>query len=240
MPISKSMSFPNSKKNSTNLYIEKVQENISLENNISFVPIPGPQGPVGPSGKDGVQGPKGDPGKPGKDGRDGLNGKPGASSISSSGQKAGWASYGNLNKKQIYLGATKGNDGWVRFGVDCKGPETNEKYLPENNVSLYNSTTQKINLKGIKIGSIITIRYDVTLTTLHNNTEVWLRTTVPESVNNTTTFAGNLKYQFDYDMSIENTFFLENNKMQNAGAFPEILTDNESLMVVKSIYIYVR
>jgi hypothetical protein len=41
-------------------------------------------------------------------------------------------------------------------------------------------------------------------------------------------------------MSIENTFFLENNKMQNAGAFPEILTDNDSLMVVKSMYVYVR
>jgi hypothetical protein len=240
MPISKSMSFPNSKKSSTNSYIEKVQENISLENNISFVPIPGPQGPVGPSGKDGVQGPKGDPGKPGKDGRDGLNGKPGASSISSSGQKAGWAIYNNLNKKQITLGATKGNDGWVRFGIDCEGPETNEKYIPENGVALYNKATQKINLRGINIGSIITIRYDITLTTFHNNTEVWLRTFIPESTKHPTTFAGNLKYQFDYDMSIENTFFLENNKMQNSGAFPEILADNDCLMVVKSMYVYVR
>jgi hypothetical protein len=40
--------------------------------------------------------------------------------------------------------------------------------------------------------------------------------------------------------SIQNTFFLENESMQNAGAFPEILTDNDCLMIVKSMYIHVR
>lgn len=236
------MDFPGKSKK----YSENINNSYQLDQPISYIAVPGPQGErglkgdTGPIGPDGRQGPKGDTGRPGKDGKDGLDGKPGESSLSVSGQKNGWASYGNLNKKQISLGAIKGNDGWVRFGLDCKGPETNEKYLPENNVSLYSSTTQKINLKGIKVGSIITIRYDITLTTLYNNTEVWLRTNIPEFDNSPTTFAGNLKYQFDYDMSIENTFFLENNKMQNSGAFPEILTDNEALMVVKAMYIYVR
>jgi hypothetical protein len=237
--MAKSMDFPGKPKK----YSDNINQPYQLEQQINYVAVPGPQGErgpkgdIGPQGVEGIQGPKGDPGKPGKDGKDG---KPGESSLSPSGQRTGWALYDNLNRKEISLGATKGNDGWVSFSVDCKGAETNEKYLPENGVSLYNPETQRINLRGIKVGSIITIRYDITLTTFSNNTEVWLRTLIPDFDNHPTTFAGNLKYQFVYDLSIENTFFLENNKMQSVGAFPEILTDNDCLMVVKSMYIYVR
>jgi len=237
--MAKSMDFPGKPKK----YSDNINQPYQLEQQINYVAVPGPQGERGPkgdtgsTGPEGKQGPKGDAGKAGKDGRDG---KPGESSLSPSGQRTGWALYSNLNKKQVTLGATKGNDGWVRFTIDCEGPETNEKYLPENGVALFNPTTQKINLRGLKIGSIITIRYDIILTTFSNNTEVWFRTLIPDSDKNPTTFAGNLKYQFDYDMSIEHSFFLENEKMQNAGAFPEILTDNDSMMVAKSMYISVR
>lgn len=237
--MAKSMDFPGKPKK----YSDNINQPYQLEQQINYVAVPGPQGErgpkgdTGPIGPEGKQGPKGDTGKAGKDGRDG---KPGESSLSPSGQRIGWALYSNLNKKQITLGATKGNDGWVRFNIDCDGPETNEKYLPENNVALFNPTTQKINLRGLKIGSIITIRYDIILTTFSNNTEVWFRTLIPDCEKHPTTFAGNLKYQFDYDMSIEHSFFLENEKMQNAGAFPEILTDNDSMMVAKSMYIFVR
>ena len=236
------MDFPGKPKK----YSDNIIQPYQLEQPINYVAVPGPQGERGPKGDsgdlgpEGKQGPKGDAGKPGKDGKNGLDGKPGDSSISLSGQKTGWALYSNLKQKEISLGATKGNDGWVIFGLDSKGPETNEKYLPENGVSLYNHNTQKINLRGLKVGSIITIRYDIVLTTLSNNTEVWLRTFIPDHDKHPTTFAGNLKYQFDYDMSIENTFFIENDKIQSAGAFPEILTDNDCLMIVKSMYIYVR
>jgi len=240
--MAKSMDFPGSPKK----YSDNLNQTYDLEQPLSYIAVPGvqgergPQGDRGPVGPEGIIGPRGQDGKPGKDGKDGRDGLPGISSISPSGQRSGWALYNNLNKKEISLGATKGSDGWVRFGIDCEGKETNEKYLPENGVSLYNPSTQKFNLRGIKIGSIITVRYDIILTTFSNNTEVWLRTLIPDSDKNPTTFAGNLKYQFDYDMSIENTFFLENEKMQNSGAFPQMLTDNDSLMVVKSMYIYVR
>lgn len=240
--MAKSMDFPGKSKK----YSDNLNKPYELEQPLSYIAVPGPQGErgpqgdTGPIGPEGKQGPKGDAGNPGKDGKNGIDGKPGESSLSNSGQRVGWALYSNLSKKEISLGATKGNDGWVRFNVDCDGNETNEKYLPENGVSLYNKHTQKINLRGLKVGSIITIRYDITITTFSNNTEVWLRTVVPDSDRNPITFAGNLKYQFDYDLSIENTLFLENERMQNSGAFPEILTDSECLMVVKSIYIYVR
>lgn len=237
--MAKSMDFPGKPKK----YSDNLNNPYQLEQTLDYTPIAGPQGErglqghTGPIGPQGIQGPKGDTGKPGKDG---IDGKPGESSLSLSGQKTGWALYDNLDQKDIILGATKGNDGWVRFGIDCEGKSTNESYLPENNVSLYNPATQKINLRGLKLGSIITIRYDLIITTFSNNTEVWLRTMIPGADKYPTTFAGNLKYQFEYEVSIENTFFLENEKMQNSGAFPEILTDNDSMMKIKSMYIYVR
>lgn len=233
-----SMDFPGKSKK----YSDNVNSSYQLEQQVSFIAVPGPQGEQGPkgdrgdTGPEGKQGPQGDPGKPGKDGRDG---KAGESSLSPSGQRTGWAIYTNKEQKEIILGATKGNDGWVRFNFDCKG-KNNEKYLPENNVSLYSAEAQKINLKGLEVGSIVTVRYDIVLNTFSNNTEVWFRTYIPESDFGPTTFGGNLKYQFSYDLSLEHTFVVENDTIRGYGAFPQILTDNDASMIAKSIYIFVR
>lgn len=241
--MSKSMDFPGKSKK----YSETINNNYQLEQPVSFVAVPGPQGErgpkgdnglQGPQGKEGQQGPKGDPGKPGKDGKNGLNGIDGESVLSLSGQKHGWAYYSNLNKNNIQLGAEYGNDGWVKFSVDCKG-QNNESYLPENHVSLYNPKAQRFNFKNIKIGSIITVRYDVTITTFSNNTEVLFRTFIPGS-EPVVGFAGNLKYQFDYDLSLEQTLFLDSEKMKESGAYPEILTDSQCSMLAHSIFVSVR
>jgi hypothetical protein len=235
------MDFPGKSKK----YSDNVNNSYQLEQSVSFIAVPGPQGEQGPkgdkgdSGPEGKQGPQGEPGKPGKDGKNGRDGIAGESSLSPSGQRTGWALYTNKDQKNITLGATKGNDGWVSFSFDCRG-KNNELYLPENNVSLYNSQSQKINLKALKVGSIVTVRYDIILTTLTNNTEVWFRTYIPESDFWPTTFAANLKYQFSYDMSLEHTFFIENDMVRNYGGLPQILTDNDASMVAKSIYISVR
>ncbi len=239
--MSTSMDFPGKSKK----YSDNVNNSYQLEQSVSFIAVPGPQGEQGPkgdkgdSGPEGKQGPQGEPGKPGKDGKNGRDGIAGESSLSPSGQRTGWALYTNKDQKNITLGATKGNDGWVSFSFDCRG-KNNELYLPENNVSLYNSQSQKINLKALKVGSIVTVRYDIILTTLTNNTEVWFRTYIPESDFWPTTFAANLKYQFSYDMSLEHTFFIENDMVRNYGGLPQILTDNDASMVAKSIYISVR
>lgn len=236
--MSKSMDFPGKSKK----YSDNINNSYQLEQAVSFIAVPGPQGEQGlkgdrgDTGPEGKQGPQGDPGKPGKDGRDG---KAGESSLSPSGQRTGWALYTNKDSKDIILGATKGNDGWVRFSFDCKG-KNNEKYLPENNVALYNAEAQRINLKALKVGSIVTVRYDIILTTFTNNTEVWFRTYVPESESGPTTFAANLKYQFSYDLSLEHTFVIESDIMRSYGAFPQILTDNDASMIAKSMYILVR
>jgi hypothetical protein len=242
--MAKSMDFPGKSKK----YSDNVNVAYQLEQQVSFIAVPGAQGEkglkgdkgdAGPEGKQGPQGEPGKPGKPGKDGKDGKDGIAGESSLSPSGQRAGWALYTNKNQKNITLGATKGSDGWVSFNLDCKG-KNNEIYLPEDNVSLYNEQSHKINLRALKVGSIVTVRYDIILTTFTNNTEVWFRTHIPECESWPTTFAGNLKYQFSYDMSLEHTFFIEDDMIRSYGALPQILTDNDASMVVKSMYISVK
>lgn len=232
------MEFPGKAKK----YSDNVSQPYELEQPLSYVAVPGPQGEKGPKGDIGDIGPQGNPGpqgEPGKPGKDGRDGKQGESSLSSSGQKAGWALYTNKDQKDIILGATKGNDGWVGFSFDCKG-KNNEQCLPEDSVSLYNSASQKINLAGLKVGSVVTVRYDIALTTFSNNTEVWFKTYIPDLDLGPTTFAANLKYQFSYDISLEHTFVVENDMVRNYGAFPQILTDNDASMVAKNMYIFVR
>lgn len=234
-----SMDFPKPK---TKKYADSVQQPYELEQPIAFVSTPGPQGPrgeigpQGPQGEPGKQGPKGEPGKPGKNG---SNGKDGISILSPSGQMHGWASYGNSNKKQIKLGSQYGDDGWVSFGFDAK-ENVVEEYLPEQGVSLWVPLTQKINLKNLKVGSIVTIRYDVEITTLMNNTELWFRTYVEGSDKSPISFAGALKYQFDYELSLQHTLFLDSLDMKYVSAIPQIRTDNDALLVPKALYVSVQ
>lgn len=234
-----SMEFP---KSYSKRYSNNINQPYELEQPISFVAVPGPQGPrgekgdTGPIGPRGDRGPKGEQGDPGKDGKDGLAGK---SILSPSGQMQGWACYGNSNKKQIRIGPNYGYDGWVDFGFDAR-ESVNELYLPENNVPLWIPVTQKINFKGVKLGSIITIRYDIQITTLLNNTEIWFRTYVKDSKKYPSTFIGTLKYQNDYDLSLEHTIFVDDEHMKYWCGIPQIRADNDCLLIPKMLYISVR
>jgi hypothetical protein len=242
MAISKNMDAPKTR------YSEAVKSTKSIEaNNTEYIAVPGIQGEkgeVGPAGPQGPQGPRGERGIPGKDGKEGPQGPKGDPGKgggegyeSSSGQYPGWAYYQNKNKKPLFLGPDRGHDGWVNIFMDDDADNNILRFLPKGSVSLWNSVTQRINLKGLKAGSIITIRYDITLSTFNNNTEVWFRTVTPDLSYGPTTLVGNLKYQFEYDLSLEHTFFVENEKMKNLGAYSQVLTDNESSMIVKSMYI---
>ena len=237
--MASSMDFPATNKRK---YSDNINEQLPGELLGNYIAVPGPPGPqgdrgqVGPKGDTGPQGekgPKGDQGVPGKNGKDGL------SILSPSQQNIGWALYSNQNKRSIRLGANKGEDGWVRFSIDGLGEETNERFLPKESVGLWNPETQRLNFKTLNLGAIITIRYDIELTTYSNNTEVWFRTFVDNTENYPTTYVGSLKYQFDYDLSMEHTVFLENRGMQTAGGIPQIRTDNDASVVIKSIYISV-
>jgi len=241
MAISKSMDSPFRKSN----YAEQVAQSQVQDNTLSFLPVPGPQGPQGPQGERGPQGPegakgdKGEKGDPGKDGKNGKDGKDGKSVLSPSEQQIGWAYYENTSKSQKRVGIDQGDDGWVRLLIDKVGSTKNEQYLPNGGVSLWNSTTGKINFKTLNIGSIITIRYDILLTTYSNNTEVWFRTYVEDYDQIPTTYVGNLKYQYDYEFTVSQNIFLNDFAIQNFGGIPQIRTDNAGEALLKSIYISV-
>lgn len=250
--MAKSMNFPDAakRKKYSDVTIEDASSSSSTE--ISYVAVPGPQGPqgiqgpkgeAGPAGPMGPQGPKGDPGKDGKngkDGKDGKNGKDGISMLSPSGQNIGWGLYYNHDRETIRLGAQRGSDGWVRLKLISEGKNTIEDFLPtKDSVSLWIDVAQKINLRGLKVGSILDISYDIELTTLQNNTEFWYRSYIENSDHYPTTYGGILKYQFSYDISLQHKLVIDSYSTQSSGIYPEIRTDNDALVMLKSMTICV-
>ena len=91
----------------------------------------------------------------------------------------------------------------------------------------------------MEIGSIVTICYNLALTTYSNNTEVWFRTLLSEESTSPISYVGNLKYQYDYEFSIQQTIFIEDASFQNYGGIPQIRTDNPCEAILKSLYIAV-
>jgi hypothetical protein len=237
-----SMSFPQSNKRKK--YSDNTQTELIVDPQM-YIAVPGPQGEPGPRGPKGDKGDQGERGLQGEQGLSGLNGKDGKDGkniLSPSEQNIGWALYDNLDRKTIRLGATKGDDGWVSFFVDGKGKRTNEIFLPKESVGLWNANTRRLNFKTLNIGAIITIRYNIELSTFSNNTEVWCRTKCAEDMETDQTpitYVGNLKYQFDYDLSIQQSIFLEDKAMQVYGGTPQLRTDNDSVVTIKSIFISV-
>ncbi len=242
--MAKSMDFPSSakkRKYADNLEISGQQETPD----VSYVAVPGPQGERGiqgpkgergPEGQQGLQGPKGDSGK---DGRDGKDGKDGTSILSPSMQNIGWGLYLPSDKKLVRTGADEGDDGWVSLLLPGDNENAFEKFLPKGCVSLWNYNTQKINLRTLNIGSIITIRYNIEISTFMTNTEIWLRTSTDQSDHYPTSYVGSLKYMYDYDISVDQTFFLESRGIQTNGCMPQIRTDNSCSVSLKSMYIAV-
>lgn len=223
-------------------YSQQVAESQFKENTLSFLPVPGPQGPQGQKGDKGDKGDPGIPGEKGEKGERGKAGKDGVDGISSlplSGQQIGWAYYNNKDFRQTRTGIDQGQDGWVNIIISNLGQDTNEKYLPAGSVSLWNSSSKRINFKTLKEGSIITIRYNLTLTTYVNNTEVWFRTLLYHEEDSPISYIGNLKYQYDYDLSISQNVFVQDKDYKNFGGIPQIRTDNPCEAVLKSMYISV-
>lgn len=242
MAVSKSMGFPEDARPS-NGYASQVieQSNQTLSPSLSYIPVSGPQGERGPKGDTGQKGDKGEIGKDGQTGskgEKGQNGKDGKSSLSSSGQQAGWASYFDLNTRPQALGISKGDDGWVSIFIDAKG-KNNEEFLPKDCVSFYNPLSRMLNFKGIAVGSIVKVIYNFELVTFVNNTELWIRTDFKELGFCPTKFVGSFKYQYSYDLSVDQEFFIENNSMWATGALPQIRTDFDATVKLKSIYVSV-
>ena len=242
MAVSKSMDFPSGKKSSYAAQVEQSQASPTVENALSFLPVPGPVGPQGPAGRDGRNGEQGLPGQqgePGPKGDRGPAGVNGQSSLSSSGQQAGWASYTNTINKPTKLGISQGDDGWVTLLLDTKDKSQNEKYLPEGCTSLWNSHQRALNFHGIKEGSQVFVTYNFELTTYTSNTEVWLRTYFASNDQEFVQLLGSFKYQGTYSLSATQQIFIENQAMWGNGAIPQIRTDFDASVIFNSVYVSV-
>ena len=232
------MDFPIKK----STYATKVEESQDSDGQFLFLPVPGPTGERGPKGEiglqglQGIQGLKGDKGDPGNNGKDGINGK---SLVSPSEQMIGWGYYEGESLVQQRTGIDKGQDGWVNLLLRGTSSNTQENYLPKGNVSLWNKSTEKLNFKTLNIGAIVTIRYNISLTTYTTNTEVWFKTFLNNDYISPLSYVGNLKYQYDYDFSIEQTVFVVDQKNKSFGGIPQIRTDNAGEAALKSLYISV-
>jgi hypothetical protein len=234
--MAKSMDFPPKKK-----YLETIQE-VKTTEYIAVPGITGEKGEVGPPGPPGPQGPKGDKGDIGRAGPQGERGEPGRAGDgydSPSGQYPGWAYYANKSTQEYRLGPERGEDGWVDFFLDIDELKTIETYLPNRSVSLLNPTTRNINLKTLKVGSKVDIRYDFSLETYTSNTEVWIRTLLRDEEVSPMGYVGLLKYQYPYDISYCQTIFINSDRIKNYGGQPQIRTDNEGSFILKGIYVSV-
>jgi len=228
MSLSRSTDFPGSRKTNYADQVQQSQEIGSIDSSL-YIPVQGPQGPAGPRGLDGQPGPQGPIGLQGERGPAGKDGK----SLFAD----GWANYDNRNPINFSLGATRGDDGWVDVYVDSLGKGTNEKYLPKDNISLYNPETRRINLKHLDIGSQLRITYTFDLSTYGNNTEVWARSYFPDTGKAVTSFVANLKYQYDYELSTTHLLYLDDSVDKSSGIVPQLRADLDSMAVLKSIYI---
>ena len=245
MTISKNMDAPKPK------YGEAVKLTKNTDSaNTEYIAVPGIQGEKGdpgPAGPVGPQGEKGERGLTGKDGKDGKEGpvgpkgeagRGGSSYASPSGQYPGWAYYENEKKKPIFLGPDRGDDGWVNILMTDDPKSNNLNFLPEEHVSLWNSMTQRVNFKQLKIGTKVDIRYDFILETDTNNTEAWIRTFIPK-VECPIGYIGMLKYKYPYEMSFNQTLYVDLSKIKSEGGVIQARTDNEATFILKGMYISV-
>lgn len=241
MSTSKSMGFPSSAKVQSN-YAEKVKQQSENPNELQFLPVPGPQGPEGPKGPKGDKGDKGDTGDAGPKGdkgKDGKNGKDGKSYFPTYEQHVGWAKYFSVDPAEFATGISKGKDGWISLYLKGKGERSIETFLPEKNTSLWNSNTRKIMTPTLQVGSQVEVVIDIELTTLSSNTEVWSRLISVDEKFDSVFFSAYLKYQHTYDFSIVQKVFIENEDIKRVGLIPQIRTDNDCLLRVKSIAVSV-
>ena len=114
-----------------------------------------------------------------------------------------------------------------------------EMFLPKGCVSFWNPNSYRLNFKGLKEGSHVFIKYKFDITTYSSNTEVWIRTQFPGSDLELLNFASHLKYQSSYSLNVTQDFFISDKKIWASAALPQIRTDFDASVFIKSIAISV-
>ena len=229
-------------------YLDAVKSSTPQELDKQYIAVPGLQGETGLTGAKGdkgdkgdigPQGPKGDQGKPGPQGERGEPGKGAEGYDSPSGQYPGWVYYKNGSDKVTILGPQRGDDGWVSINFNPNLELSNQNYIMKNSNELWLSDTNMFNFKALKLGEKVDLRYDFTITTESNYTELWIRTFNEKYLNSPISYVANLKYQYSYDMSFFQTVYIDDQRIKGYGARPQARTDSESTLWLKGIYISV-
>ena len=223
-------------------YSQAIQESSAMQppDLKEYIPVPGmngERGEKGPKGDSGPQGPKGDTGKTGPQGPRGEPGRGGEGYDSPSGQHPGWAYYKNNSNRATNLGPERGDDGWVSINFTTDPDFYIEEYIPEGLTSLWLPDINVFNFKGLKVGTKVDIRYDLTITTNSNYTDLWFRTFNEKYENSPTSYVANLKYQYSYDISVLQTVYVDSQRIKSYGLKPQARTDLESSILLKGIYI---
>jgi hypothetical protein len=164
-------------------YLDAVQSSTPQELDKQYIAVPGiqgetgltgPKGDKGDRGDTGSQGPKGDQGRPGPQGERGEPGKGGEGYDSPSGQYPGWVYYKNGLDKFSLLGPQRGDDGWVSLNFYPNLELSKQDYMIKDSNQLWIPDTNMFNFKSLKLGAKVDIRYDFTINTDSNYTELWI------------------------------------------------------------------
>lgn len=83
----------------------------------------------------------------------------------------GWANYQDLATQTVLFNVVGGSPP-VKIPNDGLGAFTFENKLPASVTSLYNITTQQIDLSDLKVGDMFSIRFDLEVTTNSNSQDV--------------------------------------------------------------------
>jgi hypothetical protein len=83
----------------------------------------------------------------------------------------GWANYQDLATQTTLFDVTGGAPS-VKIPNDGAGAFTFEDFLPVGVSQLYNTTTEQIDLTGLKVGDMFGLRFDLEVTTSSNSQEV--------------------------------------------------------------------
>lgn len=90
-------------------------------------------------------------------------------------KSGGWADYNNSNTTPQTITAST----WTALTNNGLGSFTNETYLPYYSNSLFSDN--EIDLNGLPLGTVLTIRYELSLGILSNNTDVLFRINAKDS-----------------------------------------------------------
>lgn len=90
-------------------------------------------------------------------------------------KSGGWGDYNN----SVTTAQSITDNTWTPLTNDGLGQFTNDTYLPYYSNSLF--TNNEIDLTNIPLGTVLTIRYELTLAILSNNTDVLFRINAKDS-----------------------------------------------------------